>query len=110
MKEFVAGYRAAILKKALDDVLCKSLQYAQSGIQSGVYTVIDQKMLDLFREDRIRETLDAYIEKHFDTNSATSGLSKSSLPSSSFITQIVTFVRREADIAIQHKQYSVASR
>lgn len=57
-------------------------------------------MLDVLREEGIKETMDAYVVKFFDTNVAAGNLSKNLLTSSSCEALISTFLRRKTDSTI----------
>lgn len=72
-------------EEAQDEDLRKTMLKAQSGVRSVVYTVVEQVMLDLLRNDIIGETLDARVAKFFDTNEAAEGLSKSQFTLTSFM-------------------------
>lgn len=58
------------VEEALDKALRKTLHIGQSSLQSVVYIVLEQVMVDMFRKDSIGEALDARIAKLFDTNEA----------------------------------------
>lgn len=57
-----------MVEESLEDILRTSFHNAQSGFRSVVYKVVEQVMLGLLHQDIIRETLDAFITKSFDTN------------------------------------------
>lgn len=65
-------------------------------------------MLHQLRRDVIGDTLDAQVEKPFDSDAATDGLSMKLLTSSSFMALIVTFVGRELDTAILDQNALIA--
>lgn len=64
---------AIMVKKALDDALRKKLHNAQSGVRSVVYTVVEKVMVNLLRKDINEDTVEAYIQSYFDTNTAAEG-------------------------------------
>lgn len=78
-KEMDMNELSTMTEELLDDILRKSFHNVQGDIQSVIYSVNEQEMLDLLRKDKVGETLDAHIPKIFDTNAATERLSKSLL-------------------------------
>lgn len=86
-----------------------SYHNAQSGIRSVVYNLVEQVMLDLFRNDFIGEKFEAHVAKAFDTEAAADRLLNKVLTSGSFIKPIATVVRRKRDSAIAKKE-TVASK
>lgn len=68
-----------------------------------VYNVVEKVVLDLCRNEVIGKTLDAHIEKAFNTYAATGRLSKKHLSSSSFNAPIRTFVECKTSTAIADK-------
>lgn len=89
-----------LVKKSLDDIFRMSFHNAQLGTRSVEYKVLEQLMLDLFCNRGICDTLNAHIEKLFNTKVATNSLSKNLLTLSSFITPMTSSIRRRTDSAV----------
>lgn len=68
---------STIFEKLLSDIPRMSFHNTQICIQSVVFNVFQQVMLDQLRKYVTGENLDAQIAKIFDTNAATEGFSKS---------------------------------
>lgn len=65
-------------------------------------------MWDLLCKEGIGEMLDAQLEKYFDTEAATQGLSKWLLTSISSLTPIATLFRLNASLAMEKRKYKVS--
>lgn len=65
-------------------------------------------MLDIFRKDATRDTLDDYKAKFLDTDAASERLLKKLLMSSSIMAPLVTFVRRKTDYTIADRNAVMA--
>lgn len=57
---------STMIEEWLEEILWKSFHNVQSCIQSVIYNVVEQDMLNLLRKDVIKETIDAHIAKFFD--------------------------------------------
>lgn len=85
-----------------------SFYNVQGGILSFMYNVVEQVVLELLRNDTIRETLNARVTKYFNNDAAANSLSKRWLTSITFMSPIATFVKRKADTAVEDKKCSAA--
>lgn len=65
-------------------------------------------MLDLLAKEHNEETLDAHIANFGDTGEASDRLSTRRLTSKTFMEPIATLMRRETDVAVEGKNYSMA--
>lgn len=101
--DLVGNKLLALIEESMDDVLQKLLQNAQWGIRLVVCNVVEQVMLDLLHEEVIGNMLDSLIAKCFDNNATADRLSQKLLTSNTFNAPIATFVRREANTAMEHK-------
>lgn len=78
--ELVANRLSIMIKKFLEERLSASFKNAQSSIESVVYKVVEQVVLDLLRKEIMGETMDSHIAKLFDTDAACDRLWKSCWP------------------------------
>lgn len=104
--DLVVAKLSTLIEESLDDILRKSLHSAQNGIRSVIYNINAQVMLDLCHKDVIGDTMDAHIAKFLDTNAAADRLSQRLLTLSTFMSPLVTFMRRKIDTA--KEEYSTA--
>lgn len=93
-----------MVEEVLNDILAKTIQYAQNGVWSFVYTVVEQGMLDLLFKDIIEERLEAYKATNFDTDVAADKVSERLLPSRLFVTPAAWFVRCKTDTTMDTKK------
>lgn len=90
-QDMVMNELSTMLEGSLGDILRTPYHNVQSGIQSAVYKVVQQGMLDLLRKDVIGVQLDAHKVKFFEINAADKGVSKRLLASGSYMEPIATF-------------------
>lgn len=63
LRKMVTNKSSTMVEEALEDILRTQLHHAQSIIQSVVYKIVEQVMLDLPCKDVLDEMLDAQIAK-----------------------------------------------
>lgn len=101
VKEMVTNELSTIIEESLHDILKWSIHTEQRQIQSVVYSIVWQVMLDLVRKDIPGQKLDAHIANHFDHYAAAEGLKWSVLPLSWFVRPIATSFRCETDTVMK---------
>lgn len=106
VRKLGANKMAAMVERALGEVLRKTFNITQRGVRSVVYNIVEQVVSDPPRTNINGEMLDVHITKCFETDEATGGLSKRLLPPTSFMEPIATFVRAKSDTVMKSKKYS----
>lgn len=108
VKQLVTTKLSTMVEESLDDIMRTSLRNAQTSILSVVYNVVEKVILELVRNNVIRETLGTQPVKFIETDAVSEGLLKMLLASSSFMEPIATFLRRQKDTAMEQRKYSTA--
>lgn len=90
-----------IISGLLNDISRTSLHNSKCGLRLVLYIVIEQRVVDLFRNEVIRKTLHAHAASVLQAGEAHESLSKIMLTSSSFMVPIAIFVRRKKDTAMK---------